>query len=125
MCQRLPIQLAERRFTWKGYMEDIGDSPTQAKSCRHPAVGAADDTQQARAGDQYAARHNPFVYFHSIIDGPACAQRVMGLDQLSPDLRSASTTPNLAYITPNLCNDGHDARRRRGREPRDLVDGEW
>jgi phospholipase C len=102
-------QLAARHFTWKGYMEDIANSPTAAKSCRHPAIGAVDDTQQAHAGDEYAARHNPFVYFHSIIDSPTCATRVVALDQLSRDLSSASTTPNLSYITPNLCNDGHDA----------------
>ena len=30
----------------------------------------------ATAADQYAARHNPFVYFHSMIDGETCpAQR--------------------------------------------------
>ena len=120
----LPDQLAAHHFTWKGYMEDIGNSSTEPKACRHPAINTRDDTQQARAGDQYAARHDPFVYFHSIIDGPACAHRVVGLDQLSTDLRAERTTPNLAYITPNLCNDGHDAPcvdgraggpRRRGR----------
>jgi hypothetical protein len=102
-------QLAERGFTWKGYMEDIGNSPTEAKTCRHPAIGSVDDTQQAHVGDEYAARHDPFVYFHSIIDSPACASRVVSLDQLSRDLKTTATTPNLAYITPNLCNDGHDA----------------
>jgi hypothetical protein len=102
-------QLVERHFTWKGYMEDIGNSPTEAKTCRHPAIGSVDDTQQAHAGDEYAARHDPFVYFHSIIDGSGCASNVVGLDQLSGDLRTTATTPNLAYITPNLCNDGHDA----------------
>jgi hypothetical protein len=25
------------------------------------------------------------------------------------DLKSTDTTPNLSYITPNLCNDGHDS----------------
>jgi hypothetical protein len=40
--------------------------------CRHPMIGAPDDTQKARIGDQYATRHDPFVYFHSMIDcGPA------------------------------------------------------
>jgi hypothetical protein len=101
-------QLTAHHLTWKGYMEDIGNSPTDPKTCRHPAINAPDETEQAKIGDQYAARHNPFVYFHSIIDDPACAKRVVGLDQLAVDLRAASTTPNLAYITPNLCNDGHD-----------------
>jgi hypothetical protein len=104
----LADQLTAGGFTWKGYMEDIGNSATEPKTCRHPAIDSQDDTQQAHAGDMYAARHNPFVYFHSIIDSPACAQNVVGLDQFALDLRATSTTPNLSYITPNLCNDGHD-----------------
>jgi hypothetical protein len=39
---------------------------------------------------------------------PPCAKDVVGLDALSTDLRSVATTPNLSYITPNSCNDGHD-----------------
>ena len=71
--------------------------------------GASDKTLAARQGDQYATRHNPFVYFHSIIDSPICAKNVVGLDRLGPDLASLKKTPNLVYITPNLCNDGHDS----------------
>jgi len=33
----------------------------------------------------------------------------VNLDKLPADLRSADTTPNYSFITPNLCNDGHDA----------------
>jgi hypothetical protein len=95
-------QLASRGLSWKGYMEDM-NTP-----CRHPAIGAPDDTQRARIGDQYAARHNPFVYFHSIIDTPACAQNDVPLERLPDDLRKASTTPTYSFITPNLCNDAHD-----------------
>jgi hypothetical protein len=96
-------QLSAAGLSWKGYMEDMGTA------CRHPALNTHDDTQQAEVGDQYAARHDPFVYFHSIIDSPACAQRVVDLSALPTDLSSASTTPSLTYITPNLCHDGHDA----------------
>jgi len=96
-------QLEAKGLTWKGYMEDMG-SP-----CRHPQLNSADDTQKAQVGDQYAARHNPFVYFHSIIDSPTCAQHDVDLSQLTGDLGSVSTTPNLSYITPNLCDDGHDS----------------
>ena len=98
----LPGQLTARGLTWKGYMEDIGTP------CRHPALGAVDDTQKAKVGDQYAARHDPFVYFRSITDSPACAERVVGLPALRTDLEQTATTPNLSYITPNLCHDGHD-----------------
>ena len=100
-------QLTERGFTWKAYQEDIGNGGG-ATSCRHPLLGADDDTVHARRGDQYATRHDPFVYFHAIVDDPACAAEVVGLDALAHDLASEATTPNLSYIAPNLCNDGHD-----------------
>jgi hypothetical protein len=101
-------QLEERRLRWKGYMEDMGNSATDPATCRHPALNQQDDTQLAEPHDQYAARHNPFVYFHGIIDTPSCAANVVPLDRLPRDLRATTTTPNLVYITPNLCNDGHD-----------------
>jgi len=43
------------------------------------------------------------MYFHSII-----ARHVVNLRVLTDDLRSVHTTPNFSFITPNLCNDGHD-----------------
>ncbi|WP_077038283.1 alkaline phosphatase family protein [Pelomonas sp. KK5] len=111
-------QLDEVKFTWKGYMGDMGNDPTREKgACAHPAIGAIDNTQAAQApsaavpkGDQYATRHNPFVYFHSIIDDQAyCDSHVVNLDaNLENDLKSIATTPNFVFITPNLCDDGHD-----------------
>jgi hypothetical protein len=101
-------QLAAAGLTWGGYMEDMGNTTTDDKTCRHPALNSPDSTQHATATDQYAARHNPFVYFHSIIDGPDCHARDVPLDQLQGDLQSVGTTPNLTFITPDLCSDGHD-----------------
>jgi hypothetical protein len=105
-------QLEARGLSWKGYMEDMGADPVRdnGTTCAHPAIGAPDPTQQATATDQYATRHNPFVYFHSIIDRPAaCAARDVPLDRLGGDLASVRRTPNLSLIVPDLCNDGHDA----------------
>jgi hypothetical protein len=104
-------QLEARGLSWKGYMEDMGNDPARdnGTTCAHPALGTPDGTQQASATDQYATRHNPFVYFHSIIDRPACAQRDVPLSRLTGDLASAATTPNLSFIVPDLCHDGHDA----------------
>jgi hypothetical protein len=96
-------QLSARGLTWKGYMEDMGTP------CRHPAPNSRDDTQQAEVGDQYAARHNPFVYFHSVIDSPGCARNDVPLTHLPGDLAAPERTANLSVIVPNLCNDGHDA----------------
>jgi hypothetical protein len=96
-------QLDAAGLTWRGYMEDMGTP------CRHPTIGSTDPTQSAHVGDQYAARHNPFVYFHEIIDdAPSCAAHVVDLTQLTTDLQQTATTSNLSFITPNLCHDGHD-----------------
>jgi hypothetical protein len=99
----LTDQLQARSLSWKGYMEDMGTP------CRHPSPNATDPTQKARVGDQYAVRHNPFMYFASVTGSPDCAPHVLDLNQLGNDLASAATTPNLSYITPNLCHDGHDS----------------
>jgi hypothetical protein len=102
-------QLEGAGLTWKGYMEDMAAKfPAEPASCRHPDIGTPDDTQTAEATDQYAARHNPFVYFHSIIDTPSCVANDVDLSRLAPDLASEATTPNYAFISPDLCNDGHD-----------------
>ncbi len=100
-------QLTAKGLDWGGYMEDMGNSTTEAKTCRHPALNGRDGTQSAKAGDQYAARHNPFVYFHSIIDSPDCASKDVPLDRLTAVLRS-DQVPNLVFVTPNLCHDAHD-----------------
>ena len=103
-------QLRAKGLSWRGYMQDMGNSATEPKTCRHPALNSQDKTQSAKVGDQYAARHNPFVYFHSIIDDPAnCNANVVPLDRLPGDLGSTPSTPNYSFITPNLCEDGHDA----------------
>jgi phosphatidylinositol-3-phosphatase len=109
--QSVANQLEDSGYTWKGYMEDMetGTSASPAPGpCRHPGVNSQDNTQSAEVGDQYATRHNPFMYFHSLIDFPTCALNVVDLIHLATDLQSESTTPNYAFITPNLCNDGHD-----------------
>ncbi|GAB7543692.1 hypothetical protein CS8_033640 [Cupriavidus sp. 8B] len=112
----LPDQLKSAGYTWKGYQGDMGNDPTrEAATCGHPTLNTTDLTQAAEApsaavplGDQYATRHNPFMYFHSIIDSPDCGQNVVNLNRLTTDLQSISTTANFNLITPNLCDDGHD-----------------
>jgi len=102
-------QLTGGRRTWKGYMQDMGNAPGESATCSHPPLNDQDHTQSARMGDQYATRHNPFVYFHSIIDSPICDANVVPLSALPTDLLRRRTTPSYAFITPNLCEDGHDA----------------
>jgi hypothetical protein len=100
-------QLTAKGLTWGGYMEDMAATPTEEQTCRHPALGQRDNTQSAREDDQYAARHNPFVYFHSIIDSPDCQNRVVDLSRL-PTTLDGDDVPNYVFITPDLCSDGHD-----------------
>jgi hypothetical protein len=115
-------QLEAAGFDWKGYMEDMGkDRAREAAACGHVAVGAKDITNRATADDQYADKHNPFIYFHSIIDDqPRCERHVVNLDALRHDLQNIASTPNYVFITPNLCHDGHDAPCKNG-EPGGLV----
>ena len=102
-------QLEARTYTWRGYMEDMGaDETRESSTCGHPTIGRPDSTEWATPADQYATKHNPFMYFHSVIDSPSCKRRVVPLAALSKDLESASTTPNFSFITPSLCHDGHD-----------------
>lgn len=116
-------QLMAAGLTWKGYMQDMGNDPArEASTCGHPALNSLDDTQEAEApsaavpeGDKYATRHDPFMYFRSIIDSPVCKKDVVDLRELKSDLRSVATTPNLSFITPNLCNDGHNSPCSDGR----------
>ena len=78
-------------------------------ACRHPVLNASDTENGESASDTYATRHNPFVYFHSITDSPACASNVVNLSALPGDLGSVATTPNYAFIIPDVCADGHDS----------------
>src|SRR3546814_7765492 len=42
--------------------------PQGPRTCGHDKIGGVDGTQAATELDQYATRHNPFMYFRSIID---------------------------------------------------------
>ena len=92
----IAVQLAETRLTWKAYVQDI------VSPCRRPILNSPDATLNARLGDQYAARHNPFVYFQSLLDSGECFAHDVDLGQLPSDLANTATTPNYAFIVPNL-----------------------
>jgi hypothetical protein len=118
--QTIADQLEGKGLAWRGYMQDMGSASSKAPltTCDHPAIGTADQTEGARADDQYATKHNPFVYFHSIIDRQtACDAHVVDLSALEGDLASASTTPAYSFITPDLCADGHVGNCADGTSP--------
>lgn len=69
-------QLTEAELAWKAYRQEPSD-------CSQPAAGARD----------------PLLYFHAILDGPECAERDVGLPQLSTDLKlKPEEFPALAYL---------------------------
>lgn len=98
----LADQLVSGRFRWRAYVEGMVDEIGKPDSCVHPDFGGADEPIQGG----YAARHNPFVYFHSLLDLGDCAVNDVSLDELSTNLSKLDSTPNYALIAPNLCNAG-------------------
>jgi hypothetical protein len=129
-----PGSSTSRRITWRMYAEDMGNDPQRdggtadplgGTDCAHPALGGVDVTNVQAPLDQYAHRHNPFIYFHSVIDDlPRCADHVVPLGTLVRGLNGApdgftghfvedfskqESTPAFSFVTPNVCNDGHDA----------------
>ncbi|MDQ1403952.1 MAG: hypothetical protein QOG03_2268, partial [Actinomycetota bacterium] len=93
-------QLEEQGLTWKGYMQSM-QTP-----CQHPALTNPYDSENT----SYATKHDPFVYYPSIVDDQTqCDSHVVPFSQFSSDLSSAASTPNFSFITPDMCEDGHDA----------------
>jgi hypothetical protein len=79
-------------------------------ACGHPATWAIDHTQKAAKGDQYAARHDGFTFFRSVTGNQAyCDAHILSFRPLPGDLTRVGTTPGFSWISPNLCDDGHDA----------------
>jgi phosphatidylinositol-3-phosphatase len=111
-------ELTARRLTWKSYNQQMGvnakrDGTTMTAhgpACGHPKLGAIDETDvTGPADDSYATRHNPFVYFRAIIGNKGyCDSRVVTLQPLAANLKSAAATPNYSWITPDTCSDAHD-----------------
>ncbi len=108
----LADQLSARHIAWHGFMQSMGHSPSREHArCGVPSTNALgiDETQAASAADQYAARHNPFVYFHSLIDSGRCRKHVLPLTALPAALKDGSNARSFSFITPDLCDDGHDS----------------
>jgi phospholipase C len=83
-------QLEGAHISWKAYLEDA-----PGPCFRGAAAGG------------YAKKHNPFIYYEDIVSSPARCGKLVGFGQLAADLRRGQL-PTYAWITPNLCDDGHD-----------------
>jgi hypothetical protein len=78
----LGAQLTQHGVSWRAYMEGMGSNCLANK-------------------DGYAVKHNPFAYY-----GGRCPSNVVPITGLEADLTAG--TPGFAWITPDLCHDGHD-----------------
>ncbi len=87
--------LKDAGITWKSYQEDIAGTV-----CPFAAVG------------NYVPRHNPNIYFDDVTgsldpNDAYCIAHNRPYTELATDLQ-AGTVSRFNFITPNLCNDGHD-----------------
>jgi hypothetical protein len=92
----LVTQLEAAGHTWKSYQEDIPGT-----ACPLTAV------------KNYAPKHNPMVFFDDVTNtndknSANCIAKVRPYTELATDL-AADKVPNYAFLTPNLCNDGHNS----------------
>jgi phosphatidylinositol-3-phosphatase len=110
----LSDQLVGAQLRWHGYFEGMTDEAGQPDNCVHPEPEAA----EAPAPSGYAARLNPFVFFHSLLDLGDCDENDVPLDELAEDLKKPETTANFSYVSPSLCNAGF-----RGQCPEGAADG--
>ena len=87
-------QLDAAGISWKAYLEGL------PRPCFTGAASGA-----------YAKKHDPFAYYPRLVSDQRSCRRIVGFDQLAEDLRTGSL-PTYAWISPNLCDDGHDCRLR-------------
>jgi len=88
--------LKNANISWKSYQEDISGT-----TCPLTSV------------NNYAPKHNPFVFFDDVTNtnDPAsayCIAHVRPFTELATDLTN-NTVASYNFITPNVCNDGHDS----------------
>jgi hypothetical protein len=100
--KHLATQLTTAGVSWKSYQEGL-DANTGL--CPIASVGAPEN---------YAAKHNPFVFFQDVSGNPPSATNTFCIThhapftQLAADL-SAGTVASYNFVTPNLCDDMHGA----------------
>ena len=63
--------------------------------------------------DQYAQKHNPFLYYDDVRTNPARCAKIAPFTDFAGDLK-ATTVPDFAWITPDQCNDMHSCPAAQG-----------
>jgi hypothetical protein len=107
----LADQIGSATLSWHAYMEDMADPQFGPGPCVHPGP---DEREEPELGG-YTVKHNPFAYFHSLLDLGDCATNDVPLADLRKDLRSEATTADFSFISPNLCNSGRTGECADGR----------
>jgi phosphatidylinositol-3-phosphatase len=93
-------QLERKGFTWKAYME------TMPSACYTGSFAG-------NAPNDYAKKHDPFIYFDDIRTDPQRCAKVVPFTVLKrTDLKQG--LPDFAWITPNECHDMHDCSVQTG-----------
>lgn len=75
----------------------------QLRTDGRQAVNYVEDATRPCSADGNAAKHIPALYLWGADDRAHCADEVRPLTDLDTD-----RLPAFAFVTPNLCNDGHD-----------------
>jgi hypothetical protein len=55
----------------------------------------------------YAKKHNPFIYFKNLSEQSDMCDNLQPYGNLLSQIANSSA-PDFIWVTPNLCNDGHD-----------------
>lgn len=93
-------QVSSAGHLWRAYIGGMG-----AQACLHPNSNAADGTVLTGAGPTYDTRHNPFIYFHSLLDLGDCSTGDLDLGKLSGALARRAHAPAYVFIAPGACED--------------------
>jgi hypothetical protein len=86
----LADSLEQAGHTWRTYAQGIPYSGYTGPSFR-----------------RYAKKHNPFLYFRSVVADDQRRNRVVPLTYLAADAR-AGALPDFSLVVPDLCNSMHD-----------------
>ena len=118
-AETLVSQLGEAKKTWRAYVEGMaaGAAAGQPTACRHPLLGTPDPGQVPLPGDAYETWRNPFVYFHSIVDSPACEEDDVDLERLRPTWRRRRRRRTSPTSSPTPATRAAKPRARKGRRP--------
>lgn len=90
----LPTELSQHGISWAAYMESV---PSSCYLSPYAPSGL------------YAGKHDPFVYYDNIRNSKTLCANIKPLNTLETSLaRSTTKLAHFIWITPNICNDGHN-----------------